>query len=159
MGAYLTVSDLSPFGDIPTAKAEALIDDAETFAVQAAPCLSDPSSLTEQQRKLVRTVLRRAVLREADSATGAKTQETAGIYSYTVDTRRAASASFLLPEEEDILRGICGGDAHSTAFSIDMNPRSTSMHYPWCNVMFGSALCSCGVSIAGYPIYEGGELC
>ena len=45
----------------------------------------------------------------------------------------------------------------SGAFSIDMVPTST-MHLPWCALNFGALYCSCGVDIAGYPIFEGGEL-
>ncbi|WP_396657118.1 hypothetical protein [Microbacterium oxydans] len=45
----------------------------------------------------------------------------------------------------------------SGAFAIDMVPSST-MHLPWCSLNFGANYCSCGVDIAGYPIFEGGEL-
>lgn len=27
-------------------------------------------------------------------------------------------------------------------------------HAPWCSLMFGGAVCSCGVSLAGWPMYE-----
>jgi hypothetical protein len=43
------------------------------------------------------------------------------------------------------------------AFSVDMVGTS-SAHLPWCSLMMGAAYCSCGVDIAGVPIYEGGEL-
>jgi len=45
----------------------------------------------------------------------------------------------------------------SGAFSIDMVGGS-SVHLPWCSLMFGANYCSCGVDIAGVPIFEGGEL-
>jgi hypothetical protein len=42
------------------------------------------------------------------------------------------------------------------AFAIDMlgfaNP-----HLPWCSLSMGGAYCSCGVDIAGEPIFEGGD--
>jgi hypothetical protein len=44
----------------------------------------------------------------------------------------------------------------SGAFSIDMVGTS-AMHLPWCAIMLGANYCSCGVDIAGVPIYEGGE--
>jgi len=44
----------------------------------------------------------------------------------------------------------------SGAFSIDMLGIA-SMHLPWCSLAFGALYCSCGVDIAGYPIFEGGE--
>lgn len=45
----------------------------------------------------------------------------------------------------------------SGAFAIDMIGTS-SMHLPWCSLNFGANYCSCGVDIARYPIFEGGEL-
>jgi len=45
----------------------------------------------------------------------------------------------------------------SGAFSVDM-VGGASAHLPWCTLMFGGNYCSCGVDIAGYPIFEGGEL-
>ena len=44
----------------------------------------------------------------------------------------------------------------SGAFSIDMLGIA-SMHLPWCSLAFGALYCSCGVDIAGEPIFEGGE--
>lgn len=42
----------------------------------------------------------------------------------------------------------------SGAFAVDMVSAGT-MHLPWCSFNFGST-CSCGASIAGSAIYEGG---
>jgi len=39
------------------------------------------------------------------------------------------------------------------AFTIDMVGTS-SLHLPWCALAFGAAYCSCGVDIAGEPIFE-----
>jgi len=46
----------------------------------------------------------------------------------------------------------------SGAFSIDMVGAAYSAHLPWCSLMLGANYCSCGVDIAGRPIYEGGGL-
>lgn len=43
----------------------------------------------------------------------------------------------------------------SGAFSVDMVGTSSS-HLPWCTLMLGGTYCSCGVDIAGTPIYETG---
>lgn len=45
----------------------------------------------------------------------------------------------------------------SGAFAIDMLGAGT-LHLPWCSLNFGATYCSCGVDIAGTPIFEGGEL-
>ena len=44
----------------------------------------------------------------------------------------------------------------SGAFSIDSVSFGTA-HLPWCSLMLGARYCSCGVDIAGVPIYEGGS--
>jgi hypothetical protein len=125
MGLYLQPADVTPLVDIELARLAVLIEDAETFATMAAPPLADPLTLTEQQRAQVKTILRRAVVRESDSGTGAKVQESAGVYAYTVDTRTARSVSFLTEEEQDTLRGIVGLGRSTTAFTIDLAPTST----------------------------------
>lgn len=154
MGQYLTPEDFTAF-TIDAALLPVLIEDAEVYATLAAPPLANPASLTDAQRAQVKTVLRRAVVREADSGTGAKIQETAGQYSYTVDSRTARSTSFLTEEEEALLQGIVGTTRGNTVFSLDVTPTlSTSEHLPWCDLMFGGTVCTCGVAIAGYPLYE-----
>lgn len=44
------------------------------------------------------------------------------------------------------------------AFAFDMVP-SGAPHLPWCSLAFGAVYCSCGVDIAGVPIFEGAEDC
>lgn len=44
----------------------------------------------------------------------------------------------------------------SGAFTLDMVPVA-SAHLPWCSLNFGATYCSCGVDIAGVPIYEGAD--
>jgi hypothetical protein len=46
----------------------------------------------------------------------------------------------------------------SGAFSVDMVGSFGSAHLPWCSLMLGANYCSCGVDIAGVPIYENGGL-
>lgn len=43
------------------------------------------------------------------------------------------------------------------AYSIDMVGTS-SAHLAWCSLAFGAGYCSCGVDIAGFPIFEGADL-
>ncbi|WP_223690106.1 hypothetical protein [Leifsonia poae] len=42
------------------------------------------------------------------------------------------------------------------AFSLDM-AGTASRHLPWCSLSLGALYCSCGVDIAGRPIFEGGD--
>ena len=124
MGLYLQPEDFTALVELDPERLVILIDDAETFATMptVAPALANPESLTTQQRTQVKTILRRAVVRESDSGTGAKVQEAAGPYSYTVDTSRANSVSFLTEEEEDALRVIVGLVKSNQAFNTDVTP-------------------------------------
>lgn len=45
----------------------------------------------------------------------------------------------------------------SGAFAVDMVPSFGSAHLAWCSLLMGATYCSCGVDIAGRPIYEGGS--
>lgn len=122
MGLYLQPADVTPLVEVDPDRLVILIEDAETFATMAAPPLAAPDALTEQQRAQVKTILRRAVVRESDSGTGAKVQEAAGPYSYTVDTRSTRTVSFLTDEEEDALRSLVGLGRSNTAFNTDVTP-------------------------------------
>lgn len=51
---------------------------------------------------------------------------------------------------------LLGLSLSSGAFSLDM-VGSTGVHLAWCSLMLGASYCSCGVDIAGYPIFEGGD--
>lgn len=155
MGQYLQPEDVFPFVEVDLARLVILIEDAEVFATMVVPTLTEPSSISADQRRQVKTILRRAVIREADAGTGSKVQESAGPYSYTVDTRSLRGASFLTEDEEETLRTICGVGRSNQVFSVDVTPTLTE-HLPWCDLMFGGVTCTCGASLAGYPIYEGG---
>jgi hypothetical protein len=47
-------------------------------------------------------------------------------------------------------------ETQTGAYSVDMIGFA-SMHLPWCSLMFGANYCSCGVDIAGHPIFEGAD--
>jgi hypothetical protein len=47
-------------------------------------------------------------------------------------------------------------DTGSGAFAVDMIG-TASPHLPWCSLHFGATYCSCGVDIAGTPIFEGAD--
>jgi len=48
-------------------------------------------------------------------------------------------------------------DTTGGAFSFRPSSYCAS-HLPWCSQMLGASYCSCGVDIAGYPIFESDEL-
>lgn len=167
MGQFLLPVDLEPFATIDAAKAAAMIEDAEAMAVLTAPCL--PSLLvpaegeTAAQAALrtaklgaLKAILRGAILRWDEAGTGAhsSTQETVGPFSQTLstDTRQQRRGMFW-PSEIEQLQSLCAVTA-AKAFVVDTAPCDLSAHLPWCSLMFGALYCSCGVDIAGFPIFE-----
>lgn len=43
------------------------------------------------------------------------------------------------------------------AFTLDMIGTPGSLHLPWCSLLMGGSYCSCGVDVAGRPIFETGD--
>jgi hypothetical protein len=68
----------------------------------------------------------------------------------TSKTFRSGSGRVTILDEWWILLGLTDP---SGAYTIDMLG-TDSCHLPWCSLNFGALYCSCGVDIAGYPIFE-----
>lgn len=151
MGQFIEPSDLAPFADIDTAKAEAMIEDAEAMAILTAPCLAGAEP-DDPKAKAAKSVLRTAILRWNDAGSGAIQQVSAGPFqqSTQVQSRRA----MFWPSEIEHLRNLCKDGDTGKAFAIDTVTAAGSPHLPWCSLMFEATYCSCGVDIAGRPIYE-----
>jgi hypothetical protein len=165
MGTFINAADLAPFATIAATKANAMIEDAEAWAILTAPCLSSltvaPDGETTEAAEIrtgkvaaVKAILRGAILRWNDAGSGAITQESVGPFGHSIDTRQARKSMFW-PSEITELQGICSNGDSSKAFSVDVLGADTA-HLPWCSLNFGAAYCSCGVDIAGVPIYEAG---
>lgn len=153
----LTQADLAPFAVIDPAKAQAMIADALALAVLAAPCLADESKLTDAQVAAARAIMRGAVLRWNDTGSGAMQSQTAGPFGVAFDTRQPRKSMYWPSEIED-LQKVCLGVGAGAAFTIDTAPTASySLHLPWCSLNLGADWCSCGVDIAGVPIYELGS--
>ena len=131
--AFLTPADLAPFAEIDEAKAEAMIEDVEARARQAAPCIATPEFLDDADRMAaVRSVVRQAVLRWNDAGTGVFTQLGAGPYQASSDNRQERKA-LLWPSEIADLRVICAafsGDTAAGAFELDTLPKRLTPEPP-----------------------------
>lgn len=154
---FLINADLAPFATIESDKADAMIDDAEAQAMLVAPCIADLNKTDDAVKfAAVKAILRSAILRWEDAGSGAITsvQESAGPFQQTQsnDTSKIRKGAFW-PSEIDRLQMICKSDEGKGAFSVDTAP-SGGLHLPWCSSYWGALYCSCGVDIAGYPIYE-----
>jgi len=80
------------------------------------------------------------------------TQVTVSVDDGSSWTYRSGKGRVSILDEWWVLLGLT---EPSGAFALDMVGTSTS-HLPWCSLMFGATYCSCGVDIAGVPIFEGG---
>lgn len=136
--ALLEVSDLTPFATIDPAKAGAMVADAIALATMVAPCLAG-ESLTPLQASAAKAILRGAVLRWNDSGSGAVSQQTAGPFQMSIDTKQARRTMFW-PSEITELQRICKG-ATGGAFGIDTAPQPIMFHSSLCEWGGG---CNCG---------------
>jgi hypothetical protein len=107
MGTFVDVNDLAAFADIPSAKATAMIEDAEALALLAAPCINSEGFA---HTSAVRAILRGAILRWNEAGSGALQAQTAGIFGQTLDTRQERRGMFW-PSEIVALQNLCGTTA------------------------------------------------
>lgn len=160
MAVIITESDL-PSAIQSEESVELMVAGANAKASRVAPCLAfdgsdaDHPLPTDDQLAEARLVLIGAVKRWAEAGSGAAQTVQSGPFSMSTDTRQRTGYN-LWPSEIETLQDICkaAGEGGRQAFSIDTAP-SSSAHLPWCSLMLGALYCSCGVDIAGVPIYEG----
>lgn len=107
MGTFLDPTDLAPFATIDSAKADAMIEDAEAMALLAAPCVAADGFA---HGTAVKAILRGAVLRWNDSGSGALQAQNAGPFGQTIDTRQERRGMFW-PSEIVALQNLCGTSA------------------------------------------------
>lgn len=158
MGTFVTIHDLAPFASIDPVKAEEMIEDAEGLAVLAAPCLgSEPSTLTDLQRKAVKAIIRGAILRWDEAGSGIRQSITTGPFGETTDTTQVRKGMFW-PSEITNLQSICSDGQKGKAFSVDtVGSLGGPMHVDICSINMGGGYCSCGASLTlGYPLWETG---
>lgn len=116
MGTFLDVNDLAVFAEIPSAKAEAMIQDAEAMALLAAPCINAEGFAYGDA---VKAILRGAILRWNEAGSGALQSQNAGIFGQTIDTRQERRGMFW-PSEIVALQSLCvdaTGGVYSTSLA------------------------------------------
>lgn len=164
MGRFISPADLAPFATIPAAKAVEMIADAEAQAILTAPCLATlpdapdgetPAEKTVREAKVaaVKGILRAALLRWNEAGSGVAQTHQAGPFAQTVQVQ--ARRSMFWPVEITDLQKVCTSGEKAKAYAVDTVPGATA-HVAWCTLLMGGTYCSCGVDIAGEPIYEVG---
>lgn len=151
---FATVDELrARWPDMPAGSddhALVLLEDASQFILDAVPSAGGASPST--RRRVVCAVVRR-VMQSADADTGGfeSVQVGTGPFQYG---GKLNDADFYLKKAE---KAALGGGIQK-AFGVQVAGFNFAAHLPWCSINFGATYCSCGVDIAGVPIFEGGSL-
>lgn len=98
-------------------------------------------------------VVREAVVAQVKRPDDATQVTTSIDDASTSKTYRSGKGRVSILDEWWLLLGLT---EPSGAFAIDM-VGTASLHLPWCSLNFGAAYCSCGVDLAGTPIFEGAD--
>lgn len=151
---FATVDDLKArWPDFPVGAethATVLLEDASQFILDTVPTAGDAAAAT--RRRIVCAVVKRSMeAAAADTAGFESVQESTGPFSFGGKPVNPNGDFYLTKQERKAL-----GDGAQRAFGIAIGGAAASPHVPWCNVNFGARYCSCGVDIAGEPIYERG---
>jgi hypothetical protein len=145
--------------------AQLMVDGANARAARVAPCLlwdgdedSETPAPSAEALAEAKLVLAGAIKRWSEAGAGALSQQNAGPFGQTIDTRQRTGFN-LWPSEIESLQDICKTGGQSGAFSI-VPTGCGSSHMPWCSLMLGALYCSCGADLTAYeyPLYEGGVL-
>lgn len=132
---FLVPADLAPFATIEATKAQAMIDDAEAMAVLAAPCITAEGFANADA---VKAILRGAVLRWNESGSGAVSQQSAGPYQMSIDTRQERRGMFW-PSEIVALQSLCV-DAQGGAYSVSLAGPDATDTGTWTSATTWSAI-------------------
>lgn len=130
------------------AHALVLLEDASQFILDTVPSAGLATEST--RRRVVCAVVRRSMV--ADASLGMETtQTTTGPFSDSFRPVNPHGDFYLTKAEKQAL-----GHGTQKAFGVQIAGFDRAVHLPWCNLNFGATYCSCGVDIAGVPIFEGG---
>lgn len=111
-------------------------------------------SLDDLDQPTLDYVVREAVVaqvRRPDDATQVEVKVDDGSTAKTYKT--SAGRVTIRDEWWDLLSPT---ESTSGAFSIRIGYCDTA-HLPWCSLMMGATYCSCGVDIAGFPLFESAD--
>lgn len=148
-----------PLSATERATAETLLGDASAYIrvevsdvderIAAVPQCLDPAV----PRMIVCAMVKRAMLAPVDQGAAAAVQQTAGPFSQSTTFANPTGDLYLTSRERKMLMA-----SGQQAFTVSMSSESLiSAHALSCSLRFGALRCSCGVDIAGVPIFGGGQ--
>ena len=156
MAAIITSADLPEkvTEQVEPTQLDIMLHGANAKASRVAPCLAstDPAPSDDHLAE-ARLILVGAVTRWSEAGAGALQQQTAGPFTVTTDTRQRGGYN-LWPSEIEGLQAICRAGNPNRAFEVDSTPPRTSGHPLWC-ALYEGLPCSCGVDLAGVPLFGG----
>ena len=157
---FATVGDLEarwrPLTPAEESTATVLLSDASARVRVECPDIDArleavPPTLDADIPKMIAcAMVKRAMLAPVDQAPMSQMQQTAGPFSQSGTFVNPTGDLYLTKAEKRLLG--CGAQE---AFTVAAMPAGYSAHLPWCSLVFGATYCSCGVDIAGVPIFEG----
>lgn len=121
------MADIIAVTDLPAAlqsaeMIDALVAGANARASRVAPCLADTDSPpSDDQLAEAKLVLLGAVKRWAEAGAGSFSQQSAGPFQVSMDTRQRTGFN-LWPSEISSLQEICADGGEAKAFSVDTAP-------------------------------------
>lgn len=147
-----------PLSVAEQATADVLLGDASAYIrvevsdvderIAAVPQCLDPAV----PRMIVCAMVKRAMLAPVDQGAVSAEQQTAGPFSQSLTFSNPNGDLYLTSRERKMLMA-----SGQQAFTVSMSPESPiSTHALSCSLRFGALQCSCGVDIAGAPIFGGG---
>lgn len=157
--SFATVEDLEkrwrPLTEDEKGTATALLEDASVQIraeftdvderINATPPLLDAAV----PRMIVCAMVKRAMLAPVDQAPVSAQQQSAGPFSQSNTFANPMGDLYLTSRERKMLTS-----SGQVAFTVSMSSEPLiAAHALSCSLRFGATYCSCGVSIAGFPIY------
>lgn len=147
----ITPDDLTPFAEIDSDKAAAMVADALAMAKLVAPCIAEEGFAHPDAAK---AVIRGAILRWHESGQGGVSQLQALSFGATIDNRQPRRGMFW-PSEIEQLQDMCRTSTGGKAWSYDTAGAGGLQHAETCAVVFGAFYCDCGAIYTGAgPIWE-----
>lgn len=152
---FATVEELKErWPDFPVGAephATILLDDASQFILDICPSAGNATEST--RRRIVCTVVRRAMQAGEDDMSGMSSmQTTAGPYSVNRSSANPHGDFYLTKQEKLAL----GGGGRQKAYGVQIAGGGDAIcHRPWCSLNFGALYCSCGADLnMGEPLWE-----
>ena len=150
---FATLEELKArWPDMPAgadAHATVQLEDASQFILDTVTTAGSADPKT--RRRIVCAVVRRAMRPEDEETAGLESfQVGGGPFNMSGKVRNPDTDFYLTKQEKRAL-----GVGVQKAFGVQIADMGTVQHRPWCNLNFGATYCSCGVDIAGEPIFEG----